>query len=45
MFFSFLYIITTVLSVAWKFYRDMEMIYVFIDDNVVKMAFFLSFVL
>ena len=35
MFFSFLIIVTTVLSVAWKeIYRDMEMIYVFIDDNV-----------
>ena len=34
MFFSFLNIITTVLSVAWKLYRDMEIIYVFVDDNV-----------
>ena len=38
--FLFLNIITTVLSVAWKCYRDMKMIYVFIDDNVLKMAFF-----
>ena len=34
MFFSFLNIVTTVLRVAWKFYRDMEMIDIFIDDNV-----------
>ena len=34
MFFSFLNIVTTVLSVAWNFFRDMEMIYVLIDDNV-----------
>ena len=34
MFFSFLNNVTAVLSVAWKFYSDMEMIYVFIDDNV-----------
>ena len=34
MIFSFLNIITIVLGVAWTFYRDMEMIDVFIDDNV-----------
>ena len=30
------YIVTIVLSVAWQFYRYMEMIDVFIDDNVLK---------
>ena len=34
MFLSFMNIFTSVLSVAWKFYRDMEMIDIFIDDNV-----------
>ena len=43
MFFSFLNIDNTVLSIAWKFYRDMEMIDIFIDDNVYKIAFFLLF--
>ena len=34
MFFPYLSIVTTVLSVAWKFYRYMEMIDILIDDNV-----------
>ena len=34
MFFSFLNIVTTVLSAAWQFYRDVEMIDIFIGDNV-----------
>ena len=32
--FLILNIVTTVLNVVWKFYRDMEMIEIFIDDNV-----------